>query len=667
DYMSPEQILSKTLDGRTDVYSLGATLYHLATGRPPFVDGNEIALCMKHVNEAPADPRDYNPNLPDRLCEAILRSLQKEPVDRYDSAGEMADDLSNVLRSTQEAPPPSRTSPPIEVGAPKSNRPITRVVEPEFRGPAETGRRTYSLPDTDELRLATEKHAAEMRAAKPPEPDMLYSFDEDLGLSTRRESNEARERALTPPPEYDLPPALDPFDSSPVGRSAPPRAEPASVTTASHPPPSRPPAPPARGEETPPPPAEPPSAEDSHEPMTSGLRPSREKRRLGLDELANKAETTPALGGHTPSPMTPMPLAPSKGGWKAQLNADNIDVTMSMGSMVFIQEAEKKQSEMEKDAGRNIIWYLIGGMTIIVVIGVIALILILLNSRRGGSEEPSPAGGEETAQPAAGTPSALPDLPVPAPPVPDPGLKSFRLELPGGAVLNMVEVPSGTFTMGSSLGEYGRDPDEGPATEVTVTAPFFISDTEITRKQYRAIMGAKDVDGADDSPVTGMTWADAMYFCGLLSRKSPGVTATLPTEAQWEYACRSRSASAFNVGEILTSALANINGETPYYRAPKSENPGLIKPVKSYPPNAWKLYDMHGNAWEYTRDAYASNLPGGKVVDPVLMGTRDDDHVIRGGSFREAADQARSASRAAVPRDTKADNIGFRIVVESVL
>ncbi|MCB0535481.1 MAG: SUMF1/EgtB/PvdO family nonheme iron enzyme, partial [Saprospiraceae bacterium] len=173
--------------------------------------------------------------------------------------------------------------------------------------------------------------------------------------------------------------------------------------------------------------------------------------------------------------------------------------------------------------------------------------------------------------------------------------------------LKIIIVPAGEFQMGSDDGE----DRERPVHTVKLDS-FGMSETPVTQAQYQAVMGVnpsefqeKDhlEDGAAERPVEYVSWNDAMVFCERLTKLAKGeYRVTLPTEAQWEYACRAGTTTPFNTGDNLTTDQANYNCNYPYKNYPKGEYIGKTTPVKKYSPNAWGLYDMHGNVWEWCLD-----------------------------------------------------------------
>jgi formylglycine-generating enzyme required for sulfatase activity len=235
--------------------------------------------------------------------------------------------------------------------------------------------------------------------------------------------------------------------------------------------------------------------------------------------------------------------------------------------------------------------------------------------------------------------------------------------------------PPGRFQMGSPLAEIGRRTDEAQV-EVTLSRGFWIGKFEVTQGQWKREMGAipgELIAGeGDDFPVYWVNFEEAEEFCRRLTERAraAGELPTrwefrLPTEAQWEYACRAGTTTAFAFGESLTSQQANIGKS---YNGKPDGTPGAAAVrVGSYPANAWGLHDMHGNEFEWCRDWYHSRLPGG--IDPELRETqgipnRDGTYsrVRRGGAWMDEASFCRSAFRLRYEPPRRSDHIGFRVV-----
>jgi len=238
---------------------------------------------------------------------------------------------------------------------------------------------------------------------------------------------------------------------------------------------------------------------------------------------------------------------------------------------------------------------------------------------------------------------------------------------------HLVWTPPGSFTMGSPSTEKARRSDEGPQTQVTLSKGFWMSKHETTQEEYLAVMdnNPSNFQGDLKCPVEQVSWDDATNYCAKLTvreraagRLPSGFVYRLPTEAEWEYACRAGKTTATTCGNNLSSSQANFKGAYPYGEAAKGPSLGRTTKVGSYAPNAWGLYDMHGNVWEWCLNWYAGSLPGGSVTDP--QGPNKAMYrPLRGGGWLSYGWDCRSATRFILLPDNSGDDIGFRPILAS--
>jgi formylglycine-generating enzyme required for sulfatase activity len=235
-------------------------------------------------------------------------------------------------------------------------------------------------------------------------------------------------------------------------------------------------------------------------------------------------------------------------------------------------------------------------------------------------------------------------------------LADFAQEFATETGIRLVPIPAGTFLMGSPAAEVRRFPNEGPQTRVTLTKDFFLGATVVTQAQWTAVMGnnPSHFKGAT-LPVESVSWDDAMAFGRKLTEREQtaqrlpaGYGLTLPTEAQWEYACRA-GATVGDPGDMHVLAWFNENSE------------GTTHAVGTRPPNEWGLSDMHGNVWEWCRDWFKA-YPGGAVTDPTGPAA-GKFRVMRGGSWDYDASVCRYAFRRNEFPDQRDINLGFRIAL----
>jgi formylglycine-generating enzyme required for sulfatase activity len=238
--------------------------------------------------------------------------------------------------------------------------------------------------------------------------------------------------------------------------------------------------------------------------------------------------------------------------------------------------------------------------------------------------------------------------------------KQAVVTLPGGVTLPLCFCPAGSFTMGSAESEEGRS-DVEDQVKVTLTQPFWLAKTELTQAQWVALMGSNpSYFKGDDLPVESVSAKNADAVIAKLNEKVPlaGWEWVLPTEAQWEYACRAGTETPFNFGSTHNGKEANCNGNYPYGTSTKGPYLGKTTSVSSYSPNAWGLYDMHGNVYEWCRDLWdgSTKLLGG--TNP--LGTTGSNRVNRGGSWSGSARICRAAYRHGSIASTRNGHLGFR-------
>ncbi len=239
-----------------------------------------------------------------------------------------------------------------------------------------------------------------------------------------------------------------------------------------------------------------------------------------------------------------------------------------------------------------------------------------------------------------------------------------------GIILEMVAIPEGSFVMGSPNSEAGRSNDEGPQRTVNI-APFFMGRYQVTQLQWRAVAGLPKVKidlkvypsyfkGAN-LPVERVSWHDATEFCARLSQLT-GRNYKLPSEAQWEYACRAGTTTPFYFGDTITPDLVNYNGNFPYARAPKGIYRQKTTAVGSFPPNSFGLYDMHGNVWEWCQDIWHDNYQGAPTDGSAWeSGGQGKKWLLRGGLWSGISGECRSAFRGIYVPDFHGNFNSFRV------
>ncbi|MEI8573266.1 formylglycine-generating enzyme family protein [Methylomonas sp. LW13] len=230
-------------------------------------------------------------------------------------------------------------------------------------------------------------------------------------------------------------------------------------------------------------------------------------------------------------------------------------------------------------------------------------------------------------------------------------------------------IEPGTFMMGSPEDEPGRYDDE-TLHAVTLTQGFWLADTVVTQAFWLAVLGGDNPSyfkKDPQNPVDQISWDDVQRFIERLNTLVPGLRAQLPTEAQWEYACRAGTATPFAFGAKITPQQVNYEGDRPYAGGERGWSWDREKTVavKSLPVNPWGLYEMHGNVWEWCRDAWHADLGTAAVVDPLTPADTDasGDRVLRGGSWLSYGRDVRSAIRNRHAQDYRYLSIGFRLAL----
>jgi formylglycine-generating enzyme len=271
-----------------------------------------------------------------------------------------------------------------------------------------------------------------------------------------------------------------------------------------------------------------------------------------------------------------------------------------------------------------------------------------------------------------------PDSPL-APPSPfDGDSAGEEREIEG---MKLTFCPAGSFTMGSPGHEPERRPGEDQV-RVTITKGFWMGQFETTQGDWKRVKGelpgelTAELPEGDDLPIGNVNFAEAEAFCAALTELGHASESLpldwefrLPTEAQWEYAARAGTMTAMAFGDSLSSTQANFNGE-PYNGGAPGPSLGRAASVGSYPPNPWKLFDMHGNTYEWCRDWYHNDLPGGAdpdLHDALTTATKsesgDVSRVRRGGGWTDDGWACRSAFRLRFEPERRYDHIGFRVAV----
>ncbi|MDB9456589.1 formylglycine-generating enzyme family protein [Dolichospermum circinale] len=248
----------------------------------------------------------------------------------------------------------------------------------------------------------------------------------------------------------------------------------------------------------------------------------------------------------------------------------------------------------------------------------------------------------------------------------------FTEDLGNGIELEMVLIPGGSFTMGSQKEEEGSSDNERPQHQVTIK-PFCFGKYPVTQAQWQAVAALPEVNqelqpnpsrfkGAN-RPVESVSWHDAVEFCNRLSNHTQRPY-RLPSEAEWEYACRAGTTTPFHFGDTITTDLANYDGNYTYGNGTKGVDRGETTEVGSFKiANEFGLYDMHGNVWEWCQDDWHSSYEGApKDGSAYISNETKSDKVLRGGSWYVDPELCRSAYRYSYDAGFGSIHFGFRVV-----
>jgi formylglycine-generating enzyme required for sulfatase activity len=234
------------------------------------------------------------------------------------------------------------------------------------------------------------------------------------------------------------------------------------------------------------------------------------------------------------------------------------------------------------------------------------------------------------------------------------------IELPGGSQMELEYIPAGTFMMGSPETEADRRPDE-TLHEVTISKSFYMGKYPVTQAEWLMVMANNPSHFKRARfPVENVSWDDAMEFCANVKQQT-GQAICLPTEAEWEYACRAGTTTPFHFGKALNGTQANCDGNYPYGTTTEGPHLQETSAVGSYPANAWGLHDMHGNVWEWCSDWYGE-YPIIIVTDP--QGPQKGEYrVLRGGSLYGYSEDCRASYRSRSSPGFRSLFNGFRVLL----
>ena len=696
-YMSPQQLAGDKPTAADDIYSLGATLYELLAGKPPFYRGDGIALMGQIRERAPGSLTRQRvewaaenevsavlPPIPPTWEETVLACLAKEPQDRPRSAGEVAKRLELApgekdwrppgVKETDANPPPAGTapaghSPSVEPALPPlvppaaaksaggrgSRWPLVAGLTTVFLLLAGLGGWYFGVYRAAQSVLAN-VHGGVIVTTTPAAADVqVEGFPVEKSPATFKEVEVGKRAVVVRLAGYEedrreVDVRENQFTMVDVAlvRST------GTLQIASVP--------------------------GGLEVTVAGPLPAN-----GAATGGSQSEPAQTQQVKTPTLLEKLPtgdyeLTFRRGDWPEQKQNVTVERNQTVAALAefvggsLVVTSTPSGATVWRD-DRQL------GATPLNLSDVVPG-TVQLEFRLDGYKATTQSGevrAKETAQitaaleplpsPQVGQPWTIPDL-----------------------ELALQPIAAGSFTMGSPDSEAGRDNDEGPQTHVTISRPFWLGRTEVTQGQWQAVMEGNPSsypNAGTDAPVENVSWNDAMSFCQKLTarekaagRLPAGYVYTLPTEAQWEYACRAGTTTMSYAGDFQIVGEHNApgvdgiawyggNSGVDYDGADDSSGWSEMQydhklagthPVAKKQANAWGLYDMLGNVWEWCTDFYQDHLPGGTLTDPVVTAAADN-RVMRGGSYSDSASSIRSAYRSYGEPTNTSSNVGFRVAL----
>jgi formylglycine-generating enzyme len=659
-YMGPEAMLQPLLDGRYDQYALAVTVYEALSGHYPIEpeewrDGESERgvspitaqrLLYRKTTEAPAALRVHAPQVPAPVAAAVDRALSKDREARFSSCVAFARAVDEATRHVESVPPPRTPPRPPVPSARASSRPATRPrdampdarpVERAIDSPIErpTARRTGRFGAVAVGLLALIGGGAFLLFGRGGTPSNERAVDARPATATLLVVESPLEDAIVTEEEIRVTGqasgpsnAVLAVDGKPVewigGRFSTilePRADGRRAVEVTFGPPSEPRQRVERRS----------IVVDTTKPTLTITKP--------VDRSVAFDATTVTIEGRIDDAN---PEAVMLGTQKIPLETNDSsfvldDVALSEGASPTIRLRAVDRGGLLADE-----------------------VLIELTRRpKSRSGEPSSSATPPSSKPSWAKTSALQDEYATA--------HGLAVAFENSIGMRFVLVPPGKFTMGSPESEQGRGSDETQH-EVELTRPYYVSIWETTNGQYRRFKkdhrSGEKLD-REEQPVVEVSHDDATAFVGWLSGQEAGKNYRLPTEAEWEFACRAGTTTPFSFGTTIDSSEANYDGRRPYAGGATSEFRDETVAVGTLPANAWGLYEMHGNAWEWCADWY-SDYPAGSAKDPTGP-PNGSALVLRGGSWEYFPRVIRSASRGRAEPGGTHYPYGFRVAVSVAL
>jgi formylglycine-generating enzyme required for sulfatase activity/serine/threonine protein kinase len=659
-FMAPEQVRGAVLDARADLFSLGCVLYYAASGTRPFVGGNTWEVLMATQERRPASLKDVCPNLPSDLLKLIMELLRKEAGQRPSSADAVCARLRAIKNTSIQSVPPAQTCEYVSPNAESLRRSAAAVpLVPSLPRSAGHGRRVALWVAALSVVAASLVWWFSSFILQTPNGTLIVEIHDDnievvikqngvvvVDKTMKREfSIKPGEGVLEAYEVNGIKLATKEFTLNRGGREIIRIALPKQGVANQPVPVPKPAVPrPATGKlhlaiEGP---ADTSVSVKRGDKVLVAKTTARDHTLESGEGLAEAYDRTgkvvdsqrfvlPSDGSITVRLKVPSPVQSTL---VIQIQDDrNFDVVVKQSGAIVVDKSKKREFTLSDNQGEIEVYEKDGALLYTQNFTILA-------------------GGREVVQvnvPRMSRPNPANDRPW------TPVKWGDSWQAQNSIRMTLVWIPPGKFLMGSR--DEDGEPDERPQREVEITKGFWMGKHEVTQPEFLSIMGRdsnsyRPEPGDKPMPVDNVTWKEAKDFCSKLGEKE-GKLYRLPTEAEWEYACRAGTSTPYTTGPTLTKEQANIDKKV-----------SRTEPVGSYLANPWGLLDMHGNVLEfcedwYHKDSYRVDMKRDPTGPPT-----GSHRVIRGGSWNSPAYFARSATRNYYLPDGRSHQIGFRVVVE---
>ena len=720
-YVSPEQGMGKPIDHRSDIYSLGVVLYRMTVGKLPYKADTPMGVVFQHCFDPIPLPRQHAPELPEPIERVILKALAKEPDDRFATAGEMAkvmqeaveapsisEPIQQEIEISPETPIEKPEPPPPEALAPeKAPAPVDKFTDDEETmlelTPPKAGRKLpWVVAVAVVLAVAASAAWFWVQKTKPPAQVITSLFVDTVpkNATVKLLNSDAPfyQGIELEAGRYHLEVSANGYETKKMwaklmaGGDKHIEIRLKAVTA---------------------------SLFVDTEPSAAGIRilDVDEPFRQGMPLKLGRFQLEVTADGYEPRQMwvdleakgekrVDVQLKPlmaalfvSTEPKDANVKILNVDEPFRQGMALKLGRYHVQVSADGYETQKTWLDLDVAGEKQVKVDlkPIVASLFVktepekanvkLLNSdmtfsqgvelKLGRYQVEASADGYETrkmwvdlkAKGEKRIDIQLKPLTASLATLDDVGEKQIDVKLKRGKKISntlgmkFVYIPPGTFTMGSPSNEPDRYDNEKQH-QVTLTKGFYMQTTEVTQGQWKAVTGSNPSyfkNCGEHCPVEQVSWNDVQEFIRKLNQREGSGTYRLPTEAEWEYAARAGTDTPVSFGRCLSTDQANYNGNYPLSGCPKGEYRKRTIAVASFSPNAWGLFDMHGNVYEWCQDWFG-DYPSGSVTDP--KGPSSGSYrVLRGGSWINGAGSCRSASRYGLNPGARGRYYGLRLVL----